>query len=164
MEGVFTTRKSFDLYKTNKSNWNKKISYIEGVLQEKNTLIKSANLSNVYIFTISYSGYSYDASLVFNHKMIEDVLDLLEGKKVNVVVKLHPSEKASLYTDVFKGISVSDRKINEVIDDIDLAVCGPSTSYEELSVNGVPTYYYEQGLQHKYGFPESNYNKLLEHF
>jgi len=164
MEGVFTTRKSFDLYKTNKSNWNKKISYIERVPQEKNTLIKSANLSNVYIFTISYSGYSYDASLVFNHKMIEDVLDLLEGKKVNVVVKLHPSEKASLYTDVFKGISVSDRKINEVIDDIDLAVCGPSTSYEELSVNGVPTYYYEQGLQHKYGFPESNYNKLLEHF
>ena len=161
-EAVLSTKATYDLYKANKMNQDKIVSFLESDSDEVEPKKAKDTRKNVYIFTTSYSGYGYDASLIFNHKMIKSVLKILDGREANVIVKIHPSEKKSLYSNVFKNITISNSQINQIIGEIDLAVCGPSTSYGELIRNGIPTFYFEEGLQRKHGFPQTNYLELLE--
>jgi len=63
-----------------------------------------------------------------------------------------------MYSLDFPQIVVSKDKLNDVLSDIDIAICGPSTIYSELKSFGIETYYYGKGLQRKFGFPESEYS------
>ena len=160
-EGWLSTKSTFDLYNANYRNEDKKIIYKKVDTKRENRIKKNKHtrrVQNVYIFTISYTGNSFDASLVFNHNMVKHIVSIFKNKKVNIIIKAHPSERIQMYSLDFPQIVVSKDKLNDVLSDIDIAICGPSTIYSELKSFGIETYYYGKGLQRKFGFPESEYS------